>query len=128
MHILHSAFGYLALLSIAWLSGHRSRTIPWKTLGIATLLQLVLTGLLLQPVLRTPIFALISRLTTLLKKTALKANQSLLFSGISSDSFTGEHGPVIALEIAAILIFMPHFRACSITTASCPGLSPASAA
>ena len=106
MHILHSAFGYLALLSIAWLSGHRSRTIPWKTLGIATLLQLVLTGLLLQPVLRTPIFALISRLTTLLKKTALKANQSLLFSGISSDSFTGEHGPVIALEIAAILIFI----------------------
>jgi CNT family concentrative nucleoside transporter len=106
MPILHSAFGYLILLFIAWLSGRRSRTIPWKTLGVAILLQLVLTGLLLQPVLRTPIFALVGRLTDLLKKSALKANQSLLFGGISSDSFVGEYGPVIALEIAAILIFV----------------------
>ncbi len=106
MLILQSAFGYLILLFIAWLSGRRSRTIPWKTLGVAILLQLVLTGLLLQPVLRTPIFALAGRLTDLLNKSALKANQSLLFGGISSDSFVGEHGPVIALEIAAILIFV----------------------
>ena len=106
MSILHSAFGYLALLLIAWLSGHRNRTIPWKTVGVATLLQLVLTGLLLQPAIRTPIFELIGRSTALFKKTALKANQSLLFSGISSESFAGEHGPVIALEIAAILIFV----------------------
>ena len=106
MPILHSAFGYLALLVIAWLSGRRSRTIPWKTLGVATLLQLTLTGLLLQPVLRNPIFALIGHFTALLKKTALKANQSLLFSGLSSDSFTGEHGHVFALEIAATLIFV----------------------
>ncbi len=106
MPILHSAFGYLVLLVIAWLSGRRSRTIPWKTLGVATLLQLTLTGLLLQPVLRNPIFALIGHFTALLKKTALKANQSLLFSGLSSDSFTGEHGHVFALEITATLIFV----------------------
>ncbi len=106
MPILHSAFGYLVLLVIAWLSGRRSRTIPWKTLGVATLLQLALTGLLLQPVLRNPIFALIGHFTALLKKTALKANQSLLFSGLSSDSFAGEHGHVFALEIAATLIFV----------------------
>ena len=106
MPILHSAFGYLVLLVIAWLSGRRSRTIPWKTLGVATLLQLALTGLLLQPVLRNPIFALIGHFTALLKKTALKANQSLLFSSLSSDSFTGEHGHVFALEIAATLIFV----------------------
>ncbi len=106
MPILHSAFGYLVLLVIAWLSGRRSRTIPWKTLGVATLLQLALTDLLLQPVLRNPIFALIGHFTALLKKTALKANQSLLFSGLSSDSFTGEHGHVFALEIAATLIFV----------------------
>lgn len=106
MPILHSAFGYLVLLVIAWLSGRRSRTIPWKTLGVATLLQLALTGLLLQPVLRNPIFALIGHFTSLLKKTALKANQSLLFSGLSSDSFAGEHGHVFALEIAATLIFV----------------------
>ena len=106
MPILHSAFGYLVLLVIAWLSGRRSRTIPWKTLGVATLLQLALTDLLLQPVLRNPIFALIGHFTALLKKTALKANQSLLFSGLSSDSFTDEHGHVFALEIAATLIFV----------------------
>ena len=106
MPILHSAFGYLVLLVIAWLSGRRSRTIAWKTLGVAILLQLALTGLLLQPVLRNPIFALIGHFTALLKKTALKANQSLLFSGLSSDSFAGEHGHVFALEIAATLIFV----------------------
>ncbi|MDP6699946.1 MAG: nucleoside transporter C-terminal domain-containing protein [Candidatus Latescibacteria bacterium] len=106
MPILHSAFGYLTLLAIAWLAGRRTRTIPWKTLGIATLLQLVLTGLLLQPAVRAPIFALVGRLTDLLKITALKANQSLLFGGISSEAFAREHGPVIALEIAAILIFV----------------------
>ena len=106
MPILHSAFGYLVLLVIAWLSGRRSRTIAWKTLGVAILLQLALTGLLLQPVLRNPIFALIGHFAALLKKTALKANQSLLFSGLSSDSFAGEHGHVFALEIAATLIFV----------------------
>ena len=42
MLILHSALGYLTLLSIAWLVGRRTRTIPWKTLGAATLLQLLL--------------------------------------------------------------------------------------
>jgi CNT family concentrative nucleoside transporter len=106
MSILHSVFGYLTLLVIAWLTGHRTRTIPWKTLAVAILLQLALTGLLLQPALRTPIFSLVGRLTALLKKTALKANESLLFGGVTSESFTREHGPVIALEIAAILIFV----------------------
>ena len=106
MSILHSALGYLTLLAIAWLTGRRTRTIPWKTLSVATLLQLLLTGLLLQPVVRAPIFALMGRLTALFKKTALKANESLLFGGVSSESFTREYGPVFALEIAAILIFI----------------------
>ena len=106
MLILHSAFGYLTLLAIAWLAGRRTRTIPWKTLGAATLLQLLLTTLLLQPAVRIPIFTLVGQLTNLLKTTALKANQSLLFSGISSETFMREHGPIIALEIAAILVFV----------------------
>ena len=106
MLILHSALGYLTLLSIAWLVGRRTRTIPWKTLGAATLLQLLLTTLLLQPTVRIPIFTLVGQLTDLLKTTALKANQSLLFSGISSETFVREHGPIIALEIAAILVFV----------------------
>ncbi|MEE3259686.1 MAG: nucleoside transporter C-terminal domain-containing protein [Candidatus Latescibacterota bacterium] len=106
MSTLHSALGYLTLLAIAWLTGRRTRAIPWQTLSVATLLQLLLTGLLLQPAVRTPIFVLIGRLTVLLEKTALKANESLLFGGINSESFTREHGPVLALKIAAILIFI----------------------
>ena len=106
MSTLHSALGYLTLLAIAWLTGRRTRAIPWQTLSVATLLQLLLTGLLLQPAVRTPIFVLIGRLTVLLEKTALKANESLLFGGINSESFTREHGPVLALKIAAILIFV----------------------
>ena len=109
MSIFHSALGYLALLAIAWLAGRRTRTIPWKTLGIATLSQILLAALLLQPAFRTPLFTWIKALTDLFKKTALKANQSLLFSGISSESFARDYGPVIALEIAAILIFVASF-------------------
>ncbi|MBT4502106.1 MAG: hypothetical protein HOC74_30515 [Gemmatimonadetes bacterium] len=106
MPIFHSAFGYLVLLAFAWLAGRRSRNIPWKTVGIASLLQFLLTGLLLQPVIRQPIFALVGSLTRLLQTTALKANKSLLFGGISNESFTGTYGPIVALEIAGILIFI----------------------
>jgi len=106
MSIFHSAFGYLVLLAFAWLAGRRSHNIPWKTVGIASLLQFILTGLLLQPVVRQPLFSLVGRLTRLLQTTALKANESLLFGGISSESFTGTYGPIVALEIAGILIFI----------------------
>ena len=101
MLIVHSALGYCVLLVIAYLSGHRTRSIPWKTIGVATVLQLLLAAILLQPAIR-----LASDLTTLLKKTALTANESLLFSGLSAELFVREHGPVVALEIAAILIFV----------------------
>jgi CNT family concentrative nucleoside transporter len=106
MSIIHSALGYIALLAVAWLAGRRPRQLPWKTLGLATLLQFLLTGLLVQPGLRQPLFALVSRLTGLLQATALQANKSLLFSGLAGEAFTRTYGPVIALEIAAILIFV----------------------
>ena len=106
MSILHSAFGYCVLLAIAYLIGRRTRPIPWKTLGVATVLQLLLTAILLQPAIRSRVFAFASNLTALLKKTANTANESLLFSGVSAESFAREHGPVIALEIAAVLIFV----------------------
>ena len=106
MYIVHSISGYFALLAITWLAGKRSRRIPWKLVAIATLLQVALAGALLQPGIRIPIFGLVKSLTDLLKTTALQANESLLFGGITSAGFTQTYGPVIALEIAAILIFV----------------------
>ena len=106
MLIVHSALGYCVLLAIAYLIGRRTRSIPWKTIGVATVLQLLLAAILLQPVIRSLVFGFASDLTNLLKKTALTANESLLFSGVSAESFAREHGPVVALEIAAILIFV----------------------
>lgn len=106
MSFIHSASGYLALLVFAWLAGRRSRRIPWKTVGMATALQLALTGLLLQPAVRQPLFDLVGGLIRLLQSTALRANQSLLFGGITNEPFTRTYGPVFALELAAILIFV----------------------
>lgn len=106
MPVLHSALGYLALLSLAWLAGQRPRQLPWKTLLAATLLQVGGTALLLLTGLRQHLFGLAQGLTDLLKATALKANESLLFIGVANPSFTQTYGPIVALEIAAILIFM----------------------
>jgi CNT family concentrative nucleoside transporter len=102
----HSLLGYCALLAIAWAVGNRSRSVPWRTLGVATLLQLALAGILLQSGIRQPIFATVARLVTVLRETALKANESLLFGGVTNPQFTQTYGPVIALEIAGILIFV----------------------
>ena len=106
MYVLHSAFGYFLLLCIAWLCGQRTKRLPWKTVIVASLLQVTLAGLLLQPALRTPLFSAANALTQLLQKTALKANESLLFGGVANASFIDQFGPVIALQIAAILIFV----------------------
>ena len=106
MYVLHSAFGYFLLLCAAWLCGQRTKRLPWKTVAVASLLQIALAGLLLQPALRTPLFSAANTLTQLLQKTALKANESLLFGGVANASFIGQFGPIIALQIAAILIFI----------------------
>ncbi len=49
---VHSALDYCVLLVIAYLSGHRTCSIPWKTVGVATVLQLLLAAILLQPAAR----------------------------------------------------------------------------
>ena len=69
MLIVHSALGYCVLLVIAYLSGRRTRSIPWKTIGMATVLQLLLAAILLQPAIRSLVFSLASDLTTLPKTT-----------------------------------------------------------
>ncbi len=106
MAFFHSLLGYCALLSIAWALGNRSRAVPWRTVGVATLLQLAVAGILLQSGIRQPIFAAVGRLVALLRETALKANESLLFGGVTNPQFTQKYGPVVALEIAGILIFV----------------------
>ncbi len=106
MSSVHSALGYFVLLGVAWLAGRRVRQIPWKTIGLASLLQLAFAGLLIKTGLRQHVFGLVGSLTDLLRATALKANESLLFSGIAKAEFSRDYGPVIALEIAAILIFV----------------------
>ena len=106
MTVLHSAIGYVVLLAIAWLLGRRTRRIPWKTVAVASGLQLLLTGILVKTGLRHYVFGVVGALTDMLRTTALKANESLLFSGLSNPKFTGRYGPVVALEIAAILIFV----------------------
>lgn len=106
MEVLHSACGYVALLGIAWLAGNRRGSIPWRVVGVATSLQLVLTALLLLTGLRGWIFGIVGALTSLLQTTSQKAGQSLLFIGVSHPDFTATYGPIIALEIAAVIIFV----------------------
>ena len=106
MSAVHSALGYLVLLGFTWLVGTRARQIPWKTLVLAALLQLLFTGILVKTALRQHVFGLVGHLTDLLRATALKANESLLFSGITNANFAGDYGPIVALEIAAILVFV----------------------
>lgn len=106
MTVLHSAIGYVVLLAVAWCLGRRTRRIPWKTVAVASGLQLLLTGILVRTGLRHYVFGVVGELTDMLRTTALKANESLLFSGLSNPEFTSRYGPVVALEIAAILIFV----------------------
>ncbi|GIX47298.1 MAG: nucleoside transporter [Candidatus Tectimicrobiota bacterium] len=106
MPVVHSAFGYLLLLALAWLLGRRSRRLPWKTVVVATLLQVGVAGVLLRTGLRRVLFELIGTLTEVLQTTALQANRSLLFVGVSNRRFTETYGPMIALEIMAILVFV----------------------
>ena len=106
MPALHSALGYVVLLLIAWACGSRRGAVPVRILAIAAGLQVGFAALLLHTGLRRQVFAVIGGLTDLLRETALKANESLLFAGLSDPDFTAAYGATIALEIAAILVFV----------------------
>lgn len=106
MTVLHSAIGYVVLLAVAWCLGRRTKRVPWKTVAVASGLQLLLTGILVGTGMRHYVFRVVGALTDTLRTTALAANESLLFSGLSNPEFTSRFGPVVALEIAAILIFV----------------------
>ncbi len=106
METLHGACGYAVLLGLAWAAGTRSGPPPWRTVLAATGLQLVLAAVLLLSGLRGHVFGVVGALTEVLKVTALRANESLLFSGVTGSEFARAYGPILALEIAAIIIFV----------------------
>jgi CNT family concentrative nucleoside transporter len=106
METLHSAFGYVALLAMAWLLGRRTGTPPWRTIAVASALQVGLAALLLLTGLRLHVFGAVGALTELLKSTSQKAGESLLFIGVSNPEFSSTYGPIIALEIASVIIFV----------------------
>ena len=93
-------------MGLAWAAGTRSGPPPWRTVLAATGLQLVLAAALLLSGLRGHVFAIVGGLTELLEVTALRANESLLFSGVTGSEFVRAYGPILALEIAAIIIFV----------------------
>ena len=106
METLHSTCGYVALLGVAWVLGTRRTPISYRPVVVGTLLQVGLAATLLLTQLREHVFNLVSNLTDVLQATALKANESLLFIGIANPQFRQTYGPMLALEIAAILIFV----------------------
>lgn len=106
MEMLHSALGYVLLLAIAWAMGRRVGPAPWRIVAIASSLQVVLCAILLMTPLRLHVFGAVGALTQLLRTTSQKASESLLFIGVSNPDFTSTYGPMIALEIASVLIFV----------------------
>ena len=92
MPALHSAVGYCVLLLIAWACGTRRGGVPVRILVIAAVMQVGFAALVLHTGLRHQVFALIGGLTDLLRETALKANESLLFAGLSNPGFTAAYG------------------------------------
>ena len=106
MEMLHSAIGYLVLLAIARLFGRHVGPAPWRTILIASALQITMCAALLLTSLRLHVFGAVGALTELLKTTSQKASESLLFIGVSNPEFTSTYGPIIALEIASVIVFV----------------------
>ena len=106
MAILHGLFGYFLILIFAWLCGSRSKLIPWRTIFFASITQIGLALLFLQASVSRPIFSIASKCTTLLQETSLKASESLLFGGITSKEFIANYGPIVAIQLASITIFV----------------------
>ncbi|MAN24386.1 MAG: hypothetical protein CME10_08975 [Gemmatimonadetes bacterium] len=106
MAILHSLIGYFLILILAWLCGRRSRQIPWRTVFFASVSQVCIALLLLQASVRQPIFSIAQKFTNILQETSLKASESLLFGGITNEIFIANYGPVIAIQLASITIFV----------------------
>ncbi len=62
LSVLHSAFGFLALIGIAWLLSENRRTVPWRIVISGILLQIVLAALLFKmPLFIRPYLARMSR-------------------------------------------------------------------
>jgi CNT family concentrative nucleoside transporter len=103
---LHSVLGYVGLIGLTWILGACRRPFPTRTVLVATTLQFAFAAVVLLTGLRQHVFGFVTAGVDLLRETALRASQSLLFVGVTNEEFTKTYGPIIALEIAAIVIFV----------------------
>lgn len=78
MRILQSAAGMLVLMGIAWLFSEKRKEIPWKTVGVAVLLQLLIALLLLKISAARHIFFLLNTLVGALQQ-ALQEGTTMVF-------------------------------------------------
>ena len=78
MQIAQGVFGLLVLVSIAYLFSEERRRIPWKTVGYAILLQLLLAVVLLKFAPSRHLFLVLNTLISSLEK-ALQEGTSMVF-------------------------------------------------
>ena len=103
LSVLHGAFGFLALIGIAWLLSENRRTVPWRIVITGVMLQFVLAALLLlAPPFKRFFLALNDALLALEKAT--QAGTSFVFGYLGG-------APVPFAESPAGSSFVLAFRA-----------------
>lgn len=78
MSVLHGAFGFLALLLVAWLASEDRRAVPWRIVVSGALLQIVLAAALLEVPLARDFFLLLNEALAALER-ATQAGTAFVF-------------------------------------------------
>ncbi|HEX6006992.1 MAG TPA: nucleoside transporter C-terminal domain-containing protein [Burkholderiales bacterium] len=76
--MLQGAFGFVALLALAWLAGENRRAVPWRIVIPGVLLQLVLTAVLLTAPPVKQLFLVLNEMLLALER-ATRAGTSFVF-------------------------------------------------
>lgn len=98
---LQSAFGFLALIAIAWLLSENRRTVPWRIVISGILLQIVLAALLFKVPLFKSFFLLLNDALLALER-ATQAGTSFVFGYLGGARLPFEETPT---GISFILAF-----------------------
>ena len=78
LSVLQSAFGFVALLALAWLASENRRAVPWRIVIPGVLLQLVLTAVLLTAPPVKQLFLVLNEMLLALER-ATRAGTSFVF-------------------------------------------------
>ncbi|HXF67562.1 MAG TPA: nucleoside transporter C-terminal domain-containing protein [Burkholderiales bacterium] len=78
MSVLHGAFGFLAILLLAWLASEDRRAVPWRIVASGALLQLLLAAALLEVPLAREVFFLLNEALAALER-ATQAGTTFVF-------------------------------------------------